>query len=310
VAQPFHIGPWQVSPKLCELRRGDTSRRLTHKGMAVLLALAEAEGGVVSKEALIADVWEGAFTSDEALSAVIYEVRRALGDDARNPSFIETIRKSGYRLLAPVAWEAVPGAPPPGDPGVPPSIPGSSPSAGGGAGVLAALGRRWRSGLVAVLAVAVLLLVVFWGGRDGGVGEAREIRSVAVLPLTEVGAPENADALADGLTAMLVSDISQACPFEVVPGVSMRLNEGRDNVWQIAEEMAVDAVLEGTVMRSGDHLWLSVQLVDTESGRLLWGASFEREINDAFATMRELAEEVAFQVNLSVTDTAEVPPIP
>ncbi len=309
MAQLFHIGPWQVSPKLCELRRGDTSRRLTHKGMAVLLELAEADGGVVSKEALIAEVWEGAFTSDEALSAVIYELRRALGDDARNPSFIETIRKSGYRLLEPVVWQKDPQARRPGDLGATQPIqegrtPGIGPS------LLAALGRRWRPGLVAVLAVAVLLLVVFWGGRDGGVGEAREIRSVAVLPLTEVGAPENADALADGLTAMLVSDISQACPFEVVPGVSMRLNEDRDNVWQIAEEMAVDAVLEGTVMRSGNHLWLSVQLVDTESGRLLWGQSFEREINDAFATMRELAEEIAFQVNLSVTDTAEIPSIP
>ncbi len=309
MAQLFHIGPWQVSPKLCELRRGDTSRRLTHKGMAVLLELAEADGGVVSKEALIAEVWEGAFTSDEALSAVIYELRRALGDDARNPSFIETIRKSGYRLLEPVVWQKDPQARRPGDLGATQPIqegrtPGIGPS------LLAALGRRWRPGLVAVLAVAVLLVVVFWGGRDGGVGEAREIRSVAVLPLTEVGAPENADALADGLTAMLVSDISQACPFEVVPGVSMRLNEDRDNVWQIAEEMAVDAVLEGTVMRSGNHLWLSVQLVDTESGRLLWGQSFEREINDAFATMRELAEEIAFQVNLSVTDTAEIPSIP
>jgi DNA-binding winged helix-turn-helix (wHTH) protein/TolB-like protein len=298
VVQSFQLGPWQVNPKLCELRRGDEARRLTHKGMAVLRVLAGAGGTVVTKEALVGEVWEGAYTSDEALSAVIYEVRRALDDDARNPRFIETIRKSGYRLLAPVTWEEAKSAPA----GVP-AIEGAPPAA-------AASSRRlapwWRWG-VAATAAAIVLLALFWDWQDSGVGEAREIRSVAVLPLTQVGTPENAGALADGLTAMLVSDIAQVCPFDVVPGVSMRLNEGRDNVWQIAEEMAVDAVLEGTVVHSGDRLWLSVQLVDTESGRLLWGGSYEREIGDALVTMRELAEEIAVQVNLTVTDEENAP---
>ena len=290
MAKPFHVGPWLVQPRLCALSQGGESRRLTHKGMAVLQLLARAEGGVVTKEAMIDEVWEGAYTSDEALSAVIYEVRRALGDDARKPTFVETIRKSGYRLLAPVVWQE-----PVSQDAIPARPTAASPS--------------WQRWLIAGGAAVVLLAAFFWIWRGAGVGEAREIRSVAVLPLIQVGAPDNTDALADGLTAMLVSDIAQVCPFEVVPGFSMRLDADRGNVWQVAEEMAVDAVLEGTVVHSGDRLWLSVQLVDTETGRLLWGGSYEREVGDALSTMRELAEEIAFEVNMNVADEAKIAPL-
>jgi DNA-binding winged helix-turn-helix (wHTH) protein/TolB-like protein len=297
VAEAFLLGPWQVRPQLCELRRDDEAQRLTHKGMAVLCRLAEAAGGVVSKEALVEAVWEGAYTSDEALSAVIYELRRALDDDARRPRFIETIRKSGYRLVAPVTWEEPPHPIP--ETTDRPLSQTASPRPGR---------RRW---LAAAVTMVAFLSAVLWITREVNVGEAREIRAVAVLPLTQIGTPENADALADGLTAMLTADIAQVCPFDVVPGLSMRLDDDRGNVWQVAEEMAVDAVLEGTVVHSGNRLWLSVQLVDTESGRLLWGSSFEREVGDTLATLRELAQEIAIQVNLTVADEAtEIPNLP
>jgi Tol biopolymer transport system component/DNA-binding winged helix-turn-helix (wHTH) protein len=101
----FRIGEWRAQPQLNTLSRAGREVQIEPKAMQLLVYLAEHGGDVVSKEQLIRDVWEGAFVTDEVITYSIWEIRKALGDDAKKPRFIQTIPKKGYRLIAPVAYE-------------------------------------------------------------------------------------------------------------------------------------------------------------------------------------------------------------
>jgi Tol biopolymer transport system component/DNA-binding winged helix-turn-helix (wHTH) protein len=106
--KPFGVGEWTVQPSLNRLARGGEEVRVEPKVMQVLEALAETPGEVVTREALVAKVWSGVFVSDDVLHRAIRELRRAFGDDTASPQYVETIRKRGYRLIAPVRFDAPP----------------------------------------------------------------------------------------------------------------------------------------------------------------------------------------------------------
>ncbi len=301
----FRVGPWTVHPHLHELHRDDQQNRVGAKVMAALCCLASEAGEVVRKDDLIQRVWEGDFASDEALSAVIYELRKALGDDARKPRFIETIRKSGFRLVAPVlpgAGEedslvkpdsaALPAASLPGN--LPnPEEPIPSPPAVPTKSLPARAGGKLA---VAALLAGLALLAGFGLLRRPTATATPEVRSLAVLPVSTYGPEAKELFMAEALTEMLISDLAQASPLEISSGLSVRSQPRTWNLDRIATELAVDAVLEGSVLRSGERYWISVQVVETGTGRLLWGASYDRQGPDSLAVMRGVALDVARQV--------------
>lgn len=106
LAEAFHLGPWRVDPASRELRAGDTSRRLSPKAMGVLQQLSQAEGRVLTRDLLIERVWPNVVVGEEVLTHAVAELRRALGDRSRQPRFVETVHKSGYRLLQPAVPES------------------------------------------------------------------------------------------------------------------------------------------------------------------------------------------------------------
>jgi TolB-like protein/DNA-binding winged helix-turn-helix (wHTH) protein len=294
MANDLQVGSWRVRPDLYEIACGDERRRLGPKVMGVLLALAERPGEVVGKEELIARVWDGSFTSDEALSAVIYELRRALGDEARSPAYVETIRKGGYRLVAAVAAGA--GA---GEPRTAEAAPRP---------------RRWsRRRLAWAAAALVAILAVAAVARRALAPAPRPppppaVRSVAVLPLFAFNQARSQDLFADGLTEMLTAEIAQLSPLAVTPGLAVRTHAGRWDLAQAVEELGVDAVVEGSVLRSGDRVWVSVDLVDTGSGRMLWSGSYDRRLDDEFSVLRQLAQEISEQVHAALAAPAPASP--
>ena len=105
----FHIADWEVQPQVNQVRRADQSFHVEPKVMQVLVELASHSNEVLSKEQLIHAVWAGTFVSDDVLTRCISEIRRVLDDDARAPKFIQTIPKTGYRLIAPVVYDPEPG---------------------------------------------------------------------------------------------------------------------------------------------------------------------------------------------------------
>ncbi|MEM7349832.1 MAG: winged helix-turn-helix domain-containing protein [Acidobacteriota bacterium] len=175
----FHLGPWTVEPASNTLRLGDEARRLSLKAMSALVLLAEEPRRVVAKDEMIERVWEGRFTSDEVLTTVIYELRKALDDNARRPTYIETIRKRGYRLIAPVT----------------PCVPAAQAVADRAPKDRAPKGWRWpRLGLATASAAAALLtalLTTAWllPGEAPPAGGERTTTPQAVGPVLTSAAP-------------------------------------------------------------------------------------------------------------------------
>jgi len=192
---PFRVGEWLVSPSLCRLTRGGEVTHLEPRVVYVLACLASRPGEVISREALLDAVWPDAVVNEEALTRAISDLRRAFADDPKAQKVIETIRKSGYRLVAPVTPE-------PGGPG---PVPGAPAAAGAGVEPAPALGlslaartvppRPWpRPALgFALVVAAVLVLAVWWGAR----GRSTALRSSALdsVPFTATPGIEQYPAL-------------------------------------------------------------------------------------------------------------------
>jgi len=295
---PFHLGPWLVSPQLLEIRDGEEVRRLGQKVMAALVALARQRGQVMTKDALIGEVWEGAFTTDEAVAAVVYELRKSLGDDAREPRFVETIRGSGYRLVmkvSPWAGSSVEDSPLKGVPVESPSLEDQAseriPRRGPKRWLWAALG-----GLVVIVMAVFFLISREGAARSSEVDSMPAIRSLAVLPVSNFAAATSELGLADALADMLVADLDRMCPVDIASGLSVRGGPDRWSLDEVTAQLGVDAIVESSVLRSGDRVWIAVQLVETESGRLLWSRSYDRQGSDDLAILREVALDVASEV--------------
>ncbi len=340
MTQPFRMGPWTIEPPLHRICGDDVEARVvSHKVMAVLVCLASRPGEVVRKEELIERVWEGAFTSDESLTTVIYELRKALNDSARRPRFIETIRKGGYRLMAevepltvaeatssprgPVAVDR-PVAVSPGTTDGPEAVSAlggiETPDASEPPAPAAPLRGLNRRALMSTGLAALLVAVVIAGsvGRSPAPEAAAEpvsmpieaaetaprLASLAVLPLHSFGETCGEDGFAGGLTEMLVVDLAEAVPLEVLPSLATRTLNQPWSLGAVTSELEADLVIEGSVIRSGERLWLSVQLVDTASGRLLWGGSYERQVEDALLIQRDLAGSITDEVRRIVVEAA------
>ena len=307
MAGPIQVGDWIVDPASRELRpvsapndAGSTAggtaiaepQRLGHKPLSVLQRLAESPGSVVTKDDLIDSVWEGAITTDDAVMAVIYELRKALGDDAKSPRYVETIRQRGYRLVADVRpVDAV--APEPRLGAVTDDRP-----------------RRRLRPIVPVFALGFLVamaMIVFDAvqRRDGRpvaeagaeppseaqVEEIPEIRSLAIRPLAAFGELCVEEPSVDSLTELLIAELVNGPPLEI-------LGSGDGGPWPA--EPTADAVIEGSIIRSGEGLWVNVRLVESATGRLIWGASYERHGVDILLE-RALASKIARDVQTLIS---------
>ncbi len=263
--------------------------------MALLLEFSRQPQRVLTKEALIEAVWEGSYTSDEALSTVIYELRRVLGDRARAPRYLETIRKSGYRLLVtPTPLTSRPVAPAPPTPTHPVPVPSSDVEP---AEAPSPISRRFSPlPLLFGLAIAALLFFAWWQPRSDRHREPPgAIESLAVLPLSAY-LSENRGLIDTALTDMLVGDIAQACAIDVTPGLALGQETTQWTVDDALESLGVDAVVEGAVARSGDNLWITLQLVDLRTGQMLWSATYDRQLGDELLVLREVTRDAALRI--------------
>src|SRR5215469_9627319 len=220
----FQIGSWLVEPSLNSVTCDGKIHRLEPKMMEVLVYLAQNQRVVVSKEQLMRVVWPDTFVTDDVLTRCISELRRALEDDPKEPSFIETIPKRGYRLLQPVE-----------------PIKGSHPN-------------RLRPWLVmgAAAACVVTLVLMFLNYKHLlGSSAAIRIQSVAVLPLENLSGDPSQDYFADGMTDALTTSLAQLHGIRVISRTSaVHYKNTKLKLPEIARELGVDAVVEGSTSRS------------------------------------------------------------
>jgi len=308
------FGTYEVSLHSGEVRKSGLRIRVQQQPMKLLEILLERRGEVVSREELRGRVWtnESFGDFDQALNIAIAKLRTALDDSAENPRFIETLPKRGYRFIADVSVVDV---------DVPPKKP--QPSAGNlpesqeqetiGTGrevqadrltIEAALKRRlWptRRFIFALALVLGLPILAVWLFRSRGRAPTG-IRSLAVLPLESLSGDASQGYFADGMTDELITDLSQISALRVISRTSVMVYKGaRKPLPQIARELNVDAVVEGTVLRSGDQVRITAQLIEASTDKHLWSQSYEGELRDTLALQNRVAAAIADQIRINLT---------
>jgi TolB-like protein/DNA-binding winged helix-turn-helix (wHTH) protein/Tfp pilus assembly protein PilF len=300
------FGTYEVSLQSGEVRKAGLRIRVQQQPMKLLEVLLEHPGEVVTREELRSRVWpnESFGDFDQALNIAIGKLRSALGDSAENPRFIETLPKRGYRFIADVSVLDAAGRPKrPGS--VAGDLPATEPEhTPQGAGVVVAPNRRlWptRGVIVAVALVLSLSILSVWLFRSRGSAPAG-IRSLAVLPLENLSGDASQNYFADGMTDELITDLAQISALRVISRTSVMAYKGaRKPLPQIARELNVDAVVEGTVLRSGDQVRITAQLIDASTDKHLWSQSYEGELRDTLALQNRVASAIADQIRISLT---------
>jgi TolB-like protein/Flp pilus assembly protein TadD len=271
--------------------------------MKLLEVLLEHPGEVVTREELRSRVWpnESFGDFDQALNIAIGKLRSALGDSAENPRFIETLPKRGYRFIADVSvvgadahTRDLPGPELKAEPGHQLQ----------GTGLAVAPKRQlWllHPVIVALAVVVSLSILSVWRFRSRG-GAPTGIRSLAVLPLENLSGDASQNYFADGMTDELITDLAQISALRVISRTSVMAYKGaRKPLPQIARELNVDAVVEGTVLRSGDQVRITAQLIEASTDKHLWSQSYEGELRETLALQSRVASAIADQIRINLT---------
>jgi TolB-like protein/DNA-binding winged helix-turn-helix (wHTH) protein/Tfp pilus assembly protein PilF len=307
------FGTYEVSLQSGEVRKAGLRIRVQQQPMKLLEILLERPGEVITREELRSRVWtdESFGDFDQAVNIAIAKLRSALGDSAENPRFIETLPKRGYRFIADVSVvdaDARPKRPEPADGDLTATEArdkdGNNKDKLQSPGLAVASKRRLWSPLrmiivfALVLSLSMLAIKLF---RSRGHAPA-EIRSLAVLPLENLSADASQSYFADGMTDELITDLAQISALRVISRTSVMVYKGaRKPLPQIARELNVDAVVEGTVLRSGDQVRITAQLIEASSDKHLWSRSYEGEFRDTLVLQKRVAKEIADEIRINLT---------
>jgi TolB-like protein/DNA-binding winged helix-turn-helix (wHTH) protein/Flp pilus assembly protein TadD len=304
-ASVVRFGTFEVSLQSGEMRKGGVRVKVQQQPMKLLEILLEHPGEVVTREELRGRLWanESFGDFDQAVNIAIGKLRIALGDSAENPRYIETLPKRGYRFIADVSVADADAR----------TI-GPESAAGGlagtksvqqvqGTGLTVAPRRRLGPARRVIIALALVLslsILAVWLFRSRGRAPTG-IRSLAVLPLENLSGDASQDYFADGMTDELISDLGQISALRVISRTSVMVYKGaRKPLPQIARELNVDAVVEGTVLRSGDQVRITAQLIDASADKHLWSQSYEGELRDTLALQSKVARAIADQIQISL----------
>jgi TolB-like protein/DNA-binding winged helix-turn-helix (wHTH) protein/Flp pilus assembly protein TadD len=307
------FGSYEVSLQSGEVRKAGLKIRVQQQPMKLLEILLERPGEVITREELCSRVWpnESFGDFDQALNIAIGKLRSALGDLAENPQLIETLPKRGYRFIADVSVvdaDTRPNGPVPthGDSRGPGRNAESGPrvqDAGLPLAPVATNRRLWstRRAIVALALVLSLSILSVWLFRSRPPAPTG-IRSLAVLPLDNLSGDASQNYFADGMTDELITDLAQISALRVISRTSVMAYKGaRKPLPQIARELNVDAVVEGTVLRSGDQVRITAQLIEASTDKHLWSQSYEGELRDTLALQKRVAGAIADQIRINLT---------
>ncbi len=285
----FLLGDATVRPRRGLIETAGTEARVKPKAMAVLVALAQRPGEVVSRAEIFAAVWPDQAVTDDVLTTCLVELRRALVDDARSPRYIETIPRRGVRLI-----------PSRVDVGSAELLraqdqPQSRPLAFG----RVALALAAIVGAIPVAIAAVLL------SRDPlerhGVVSADVEPALAVLPFVNMSEADDADYFADGLSEELINQLSRLEGLSVTARTSSFFFKDQNvDLRDVGQQLSVGYVLEGSVRRSTDELRVTAQLIDVETGYHLWSDTYDRSLDDVFEIQDDISESVAMAMSVAL----------
>jgi len=272
----LQVGDWRIDPQLGQMSRGAETVRLEARTLRLLVYLANRAGETVSIEELLDQVWSGVVVTQDSVYQAVTALRRLLGDDAKQPTYIVTVPRLGYRLIAPVRAAV-------DEPAltVPPPLSGP--------------GRRVMWGVGAALVAG--LSVFLW--RFSTTPDARSVAVLPFLDLTSQAMDE--EYFADGLTEALIDRLSREPGFKV-PAASASYFYKHKSLppAQIARELHVNYLLEGSLRESGESLRIAARLTRTSDSYVIWTQTYERPKSDRLKIQDEIAQEVTGALRKSV----------
>jgi TolB-like protein/DNA-binding winged helix-turn-helix (wHTH) protein len=283
------------------LRKHGVRIKLSGQPISVLAMLLERPGEVITREDLQKRLWPaGTYVDFEhSMNTAVKRLRQALGDSADSPRFVETLARNGYRFIAPVSQNVddKPDPPAPSKTDVPePAVESKEAPA-------------WRGSraLPAVIAGGVLLTVI--GGVLAGLHERQRahtgsghIRSLAVLPLANLSGDPGQEHFVEGMADVLRQNLESISALRVISRTSsMYYRRSSKPLPEIARQMNVDAVVEGSVLRSGDRVRITVELIQAANDSRLWGGSYDGDLKDLFTLQSEVARRIADEIRVTLT---------
>jgi TolB-like protein/DNA-binding winged helix-turn-helix (wHTH) protein/Flp pilus assembly protein TadD len=300
----LRFGVFELDPRAGELRKHGLRVRLQEQPFQVLAMLLEHPGEVVTREELQKKLWpvDTFVDFDHGLNKAINKIREALSDSADSPRFVETVARRGYRFLADVkVADSAPVRSPDLTTEPDPTAevrdrPDVSEKLALPKRLLPSLARKTSAFALLLLLVSLVAWKLHSWNRPSPV-----IRSLAVLPLENLSSDASQDYFADGMTDELISDLGQISALRVISRTSvMAYKHSRKPLPQIARELNVDAVVEGTVLRSGDQVRITAQLIEASADKHLWSQSYQGELRDTLALQNRVASAIADQIRINV----------
>ena len=281
-----------------ELRRGSSVLKLEKIPMELLILLVERRDQLVGREEIIARLWgkDVFLDTEQGINTAIRKIRLTLGDDPNEPRFLQTIVGKGYRFVGPIsvigAAPAVASAPSP----APTTNEETQPSRPKTA-------LRWKLGaLAAVFMLAGVAVTAFryfdwirWFPRP-------PVHSVAVLPLKNLSGNPADEYFADGMTDELITNLAKISALRVTSYTSVsKYKTTSKPLPEVAQELQVDGIVEGSVLRSGDQVRITAQLIYAPRDQHLWAEEYQRYVRDVLYLQREVARDIAEQVRVTLT---------
>lgn len=273
-----------------ELREGGRPVRLEKSPLGLLILLAENQGQLVTRDRIVQALWgdEVFVETDLGINTAIRKIRQALHDDPAAPRFLHTVVGKGYRFVTP-----------------PEALREAAAAGVASATALPGAARAPRARTTLWLALAGLVLVAgvaYAVNRTRSAGAERVYRSVAVLPMANLSGDPGQDYFADGMTDALITELAKIGGLQVVSRTSIvRYARTTRPVPEIAGELGVDAVVEGSVVRDGEDVRITAQLIDAATDRHIWAKDYETALQGVIALQGFVARDIAGELRVRLT---------
>ncbi len=289
----YEFGPFRLDPQKRRLLRDSELLRLTPKAFDLLLVLVEESGRTVEKDELLERVWPGTVVEENNLNQNITALRKSLGDSRQESQYIATIPGVGYRFVADVRKVD-------SEPVLPLRRKEAKEDKEERSSFAPLREKLFRYALLvfAPLILAALVYAFYTREKPAPLG----ISSIMVLPLENLSGDPEQEYFADGMTDALIGDLAKIGSLHVISRTSSMHYKGtKKPMSEIARELNVDAVVEGTVQRSGERVVIRAQLIHAPTDRHLWVNTYERGMRDILDLQSEIAQAIAREVQIKMT---------
>jgi transcriptional activator of cad operon len=286
----LHIGEWFIHPSTGQISRGGQTTRLDERSLRLLLCLAQRPGELVSIDELLEQVWSGVSVTPDSVYQAVASLRRVLGDDPKQPSYIATVPRLGYRMIATVVLSAF--------------HPAARTSSGQ---AWSWVPFRWAAVAAAGLAVVTALLFAFRATvasntpAPASASATQPQKSIAVLPFLDLTEGMKEEEFADGMTEELIDKLSKIPGLRVPAPTSVFYFKGKQiPVADIASNLGVVYVLDGSTRKSGSRVRIAARLMRAENGYVIWSETYDRPWSDTVMVQDDIAGEVSKALQASI----------